>query len=69
MKEKGDLVLTKGNPFKLMRECDRTVYFDQKGMIVKRFNVKTLPARITQKDKKLFIEEINIWERGYRDAI
>lgn len=56
----GKWILTKGNPFKIGKATDRWVYFDQGGIIVKRFNVKALPARISQKDKHLLIEEISI---------
>lgn len=57
-KTKGKWILTKGSPFKVGKGDNRWVYFDQGGIIVKRFNVKALPARISQKDKHLLIEEI-----------
>ena len=59
-KTTGKWILTKGNPFKVGKEADRWVYFDQGGIIVKKFNIQHLPARISQKDKHLLIEEISI---------
>lgn len=57
IKAKGKWVLTKGSPFKLAEEHKRWVYFDQGGIIVRKFRITHLPARIIQKDKHLLIEE------------
>jgi conjugal transfer pilus assembly protein TraW len=57
-KNTGSWVLTKGNPLKVSDENTRWVYFDQGGIIVRRFNLKHLPARISQKGKRLLVEEI-----------
>ncbi|MDC0345025.1 type-F conjugative transfer system protein TraW [Alphaproteobacteria bacterium] len=56
------LVLVKGSPFELMEHSDRRVFFDQAGSICRRFSVKHVPARISQKDKALLIEEIALEE-------
>lgn len=78
--QKGLLVLTKGSPFELMeassspktqKESDtrklspmRRIYFDQQGRICQRFKVEAVPARISQDDKSLLIEEIPMTQGG-----
>ncbi len=57
-KTSGNWVLIKGNPFKIGDENTRWVYFDQGGIIVRKFRLKHLPARISQKEKRLLVEEI-----------
>lgn len=61
----GKWVLIKGNPFKIGRENNRWVYFDQGGIIVRRFNLKHLPARISQKGKRLLVEEICVEDKKF----
>jgi len=54
----GKVVLVKGSPIKLFRETGQRFYFDQGGKITQRFQIKQIPARITQDGKKLLVEEV-----------
>lgn len=53
-------VLVKGSPVDMEEKMKRPVYFDQAGMLVTRFGIQQIPCRISQKDKKLLVEEITI---------
>lgn len=55
-------VLVKGRPIDLEEQEKIPVFFDQKGILVKRFNIKNIPAKVNQYDKSLLIEEIPIDE-------
>ncbi len=52
------IVLVNGAPLKLASLYQRTFYFDQSGRIVKKFGIKQIPARVTQQDLMLQVEEI-----------
>ena len=54
---KAKWVLTKGNPFALMKKHKRRIYFDQGGKIVEHFGITAVPSLISQQDKALLIEE------------
>ena len=58
LRQKGELVLTKGAPLELERKLQQNVYFDQGGRIVAKFGIKALPARISQQGKLLQVEEV-----------
>jgi conjugal transfer pilus assembly protein TraW len=53
-------VLVKGSPVELEEKLKRPVYFDQAGMLVDKFGIQQVPCRISQKDKKLLVEELTI---------
>lgn len=55
----GKIVLTQGAPLLLTKEHKRTFFFDQGGLLVKKFEISKIPVRVTQKEKVLMIEEIN----------
>lgn len=59
-REQGDTkwVLVAGAIGELMQVEKRDIYFDQGGLIVKRFGISQVPCRISQKGKVLFIEEV-----------
>ena len=52
------IILVKGAPLKICHETGLTIYFDQQGVICKRFGIKQVPASITQKDDQLLIQEM-----------
>ena len=54
------IVLVSGKPLQLARTHKKMFYFDQGAILSNKFNIKAVPARISQKDKKLLIEELNI---------
>lgn len=51
-------VLVKGSPVELEEQRKRPVYFDQAGMLVNKFGIQQVPCRISQKDRKLLVEEL-----------
>ena len=54
------IVLVSGKPLQLARRHNKMFYFDQGAILSNKFGIKAVPARISQKDKKLLIEELNI---------
>lgn len=52
-------VLVSGPIGELMGAEKRDIYFDQGGLIVKRFGISQVPCRISQKGKVLFVEEVS----------
>ena len=58
------IILTNASPFELMEKIDRPVYFDQEGTLTKKLGIGQVPARVTQQDKQLLIEEIVLKETG-----
>lgn len=62
LNQEGKIVLTQGTPLILTKEHKRTFFFDQGGLLVKKFDVSKIPVRISQKEKVLMIEEINLRE-------
>lgn len=61
--EEDKLVLIAGSPFSVESQLGRNVYFDQRGMLTKRFGIKQVPAVVEQaskEDRFLTISEIYI---------
>ena len=58
------IILTKGAPFELMEKINRPVYFDQEGTLTKKLGIQQVPARVTQEEKHLLIEEVNLQQEG-----
>jgi len=56
------IILIKGSPFELMEKLDRSVYFDQEGVLVKKLGIEQVPAKVTQQEKHLLIEEVVLKE-------
>lgn len=53
-------ILVAGDPFKLMHDWQKQVYFDQTGYLSKRFSITQTPAVVTQEGKRFRIDEIKI---------
>jgi len=51
-------ILLQGKPIELEEREGREVYFDQDGYLSKKLGVRALPAIVSQKNKKLIIEEV-----------
>jgi conjugal transfer pilus assembly protein TraW len=62
LKQGGRIVLVKGSPIELYRKKGQRFYFDQGGKITEKFQIRHVPARITQENKKLLIEEVTVRE-------
>lgn len=56
--KQGLWILTKGEPLTLEKEEHREVYFDQGSYLSNKLGIRALPAKVSQKGKKLKIEEI-----------
>jgi conjugal transfer pilus assembly protein TraW len=59
LSQEGKIVLVQGTPLLLTKEHKRTFFFDQGGVLVKKLGLSKVPARVSQKDKVLLVEEIN----------
>jgi conjugal transfer pilus assembly protein TraW len=53
-------ILVAGDPFKLMHDWQKPVYFDQMGYLSKRFSITQSPAVVTQDGKRFRIDEIKL---------
>lgn len=56
----GKVVLVEGNPLDLSAQHKRWFYFDQGGIIARKFGIEQVPAVISQAGKHLKIKEIKI---------
>ena len=56
----GDIVLVNGAPLELSQALDRSVYFDQGGVLVQKFKLEALPAIVEQEGKQLKVSEVKI---------
>lgn len=54
------LILTNGTPLALSEELKAPVYFDQSGLLTKKLGIHHVPALVTQEEKCLRIEEIQM---------
>ena len=55
---KPKLILVNGSPFELSHKHNLPVYFDQAGVLIKKLGIRQVPARVSQKNKILLVEEI-----------
>ncbi|WP_042280638.1 type-F conjugative transfer system protein TraW [Candidatus Protochlamydia sp. R18] len=60
----GKWILVKGQPMQLEEELRRPIYFDQGGVLLKRFGIQSVPARVSQEGLRLKIELIPIGENA-----
>lgn len=58
--EKFYVILTNGSPLKLIDKYGIKFYFDQAGIITKRYGIKHIPARIEQEGEILRVTEFKI---------
>ncbi len=54
------IILVKGAPLSLSEELKEPVYFDQSGVLTKKFGIKHVPAVVTQSELQLRMEEIKL---------
>ena len=55
---KTKIILTNGSPIGLMKQMNRTIYYDYYGHLIQKLGIKAVPASVTQKGLRLQIEEI-----------
>lgn len=58
--QEGKIILVKGVPLELEKKYHRWFYFDQAGLLSRRFAITVVPTRITQDGRVLKIEEIKL---------
>jgi len=51
-------ILTSGKPLELEEREERPVYFDQSGILIEKFGIQQLPARVSRDGFRIRIEEI-----------
>ncbi|MFC1659312.1 type-F conjugative transfer system protein TraW [Pseudomonadota bacterium] len=56
------LILINGSPIELMEKHKIRFYFDQSGYLIKKLNIKHVPAILQQKGRELLIKEIPMKE-------
>jgi conjugal transfer pilus assembly protein TraW len=56
---KPKIILVQGAPFNLSKKLNLPVYFDQFGVLVKKLGITQVPARVSQKEKALVIDEVD----------
>ena len=52
------LVLVAGEPLNLMRKWKKQVYYDQGGILARRFAITQVPAIVRQEGRRLRIDEL-----------
>ena len=57
---KPKIILVQGAPFHLSEKLNLPVYFDQSGVLVKKLGITQVPSRVSQKDKTLVIDEVEL---------
>ena len=58
IKEKGKIILVKGSPITLQQQIKQIVYFDQAGILTRKFGITQVPARVSAENQRLRIDEI-----------
>lgn len=56
----GKIILVKGAPLDLEQQYKRAFYFDQAGLLTRKFSITQVPARVSQAGTVLKIEEIKL---------
>jgi len=64
IKRPAKIVLVAGSVAALMREHKRALYFDQKGLLTRRFQIAAVPASVSQDGRRLRIREFPLNEKG-----
>ena len=57
-------ILTRGEPFQLEEKLNRPIYFDQGAVLIKKFGIKEIPARVSQEGLRLKIEFIPVSDKA-----
>ncbi|GEQ99204.1 type-F conjugative transfer system protein TraW [Iodidimonas gelatinilytica] len=68
IKRPAKIVLVAGPVLALMREHKRPLYFDQKGLLARRFQIAAVPASVSQDGRRLRIREFPLSKKTGKDA-
>ncbi|MEL6860345.1 MAG: type-F conjugative transfer system protein TraW [Pseudomonadota bacterium] len=52
------IILVNGAPFELEKTIQQPVFFDQEGLIATKFGIRNVPAKISQSERLLQVEEV-----------
>lgn len=55
---KPKIILVQGTPIELFKKLNLPIYFDQLGVLIKKLGISQIPAKVSQKEKALVIEEV-----------
>jgi conjugal transfer pilus assembly protein TraW len=58
LKQNAEIVLVQGSPVTLSEKHSKWFYFDQAGVLTKKFGITQVPAIVSQEAQRLKIEEI-----------
>ncbi len=58
LKQQGKLILVKGSPLMLQEKLKIAVYFDQAGILTRKFGITQVPAVVSQEGMQLLINEV-----------
>ena len=58
------IVMVQGAPLELMRKYGRRFWFDQDGIMAKKFQIAKLPSRVTRADPFMLVEEVVLLPKG-----
>ena len=59
-KQTGKIVLVRGSPILLQEKLGKNFYFDQAGILTKKFGIKQVPAIVAQDGFQLKISEVSV---------
>lgn len=57
---KPKIILVQGAPFDLSKKLNLPIYFDQSGVLVKKFGISQVPAKVSQNKKNLIVDEVSL---------
>jgi conjugal transfer pilus assembly protein TraW len=67
---KPKIILVQGAPSDLSKKFNLPVYFDQSGVLVKKFGIAQVPAKVSQNKKTLTVDEISLDTKPHlRDTV
>lgn len=57
---KPKIVLMQGAPLELSKQLNLPIYFDQAGVLINKLGIRQVPAKVSQKEKVLIVDEIKL---------
>lgn len=57
---KPKIILVQGAPLDLSQKLNLPVYFDQSGVLIRKFGITRVPATVSQKGKTLLVSEVSL---------
>lgn len=58
--EKDKIILINGQPNEVAEKLGKKIYFDQEGVLTKKFGIKHAPAVVRAQDKMIYIKEYEV---------